>query len=163
MVGVENQGGVEELRELRVGVLSLQHVEKIGGDIGIRLRRQGFLAVADAVEPRYQSGHARHHAGGLADVGVVRIVVPVGVVEGHDGGDGAHVLHGVNVGRQAVHDVEHGFREGVLAADIVDQLVEFGLAWQLSVPQQVHHLFKGRVLCQIFNHVAAIGQGRSND
>ena len=69
VIGVEDQGDVEELGELRVGVLSLQHVEEVGGDVGVRLRRQGLLAVADAVEARHQGRHARHHAGGLADVG----------------------------------------------------------------------------------------------
>ena len=89
--------------------------------------------------------------------------MPVGVVEGHDGGDGAHVLHGMHVGRQPVHDVEHGFRERVLAAQVVGQLVELGLARQPTVPQQVHDFLEGRVLRQIFDHVAAIGQRRSHD
>ena len=106
VVGVEDEGDVEGAGGGVGGLFAVEHPEEVGG---VRESGVGFddgLALADAIEDGDDHGDLRGEAVGLADVGVVRAVGFVGVVDAEEGDGGAEDLHGRGVCGDAAEEVD---------------------------------------------------------
>ena len=93
VVGVEDEGDVEGAGGGGGGLLAVEHPEEVGcvreSVVGVD---DGF-DLADAVEDGDDHGDLRGEAVGLADVGVVRAVGFVGVVDAEERDGGAEDFH----------------------------------------------------------------------
>ena len=128
---------------------------------GVRERAVGFddwLAFADAIEDGDDHGDLRGEAVGLADVGVVRLVGFVGVVDAEQRDGGAQHLHRRGAGGDAAQEVDDLGVELAGGGEMRGELGEFGGVGQLAEPEQVGGLFEGGALGELVDVDAAVGE-----
>jgi hypothetical protein len=114
------------------------------------------LAFADAVEDGDDHGNLRSKAVGLADVGVVRAVGFVGVVDTEQGDGGAKDLHRCGVCRYAAQEIDDLGIEFARCGEVGGELCEFGGVGELTEPEEIGTFLEGGTLREFVDVDAAI-------
>ena len=121
-----------------------------------RLRR--WLSFADAIEDGDDHGDLGGEAVGLADVGVVRAVGLVGVVDAEEGDGGAEDLHWRGVFGDAAEEVDDLGVELAGGGEVCGELGEFGGVGEFAEPEEIGGLLEGGALGEFVDVDAAVGE-----
>src|SRR5258706_2245717 len=127
----------------------------------MRNRRIGLdqiLALAYAIVECDDHGDLRGQSIRLAYVGVVAAVLDIGIVKAKRGDGRAENIHRGCVFGELPQQGDHGGIDLAFLAELLAQVVEFGLLRETSVPKQKTGFFKRRMLPQLTNVDATIGQ-----
>ena len=164
VVGVQDQQDVQRAGHLRVDLVGLgrepeRHPQEVLDEALRVVRVEERLAdrlLVGVRRDRRQLGQ-QPDGGQLDVVGVERVEAVL--VEGRQRRDGrGEHRHRVRVAREPVEERLEVLVQQRVAADLVGEFVELGLAGQLAVDQQVADLQERRVLRELVDRVAAVAQ-----
>ena len=158
VVGVQDERDVEGLLLERVGFRAAQHVEEVGGERELRVRRHERLAPADPLPGGDERRHLRGEPQGLARRRLARVVGGVGVEGGERGHARAQHLHRRRLLRERAEDVEELRRQLAGGRERLQVGVHVLAARQPAVPEEVGDLLEGRVLDEVVDVEAAIDE-----
>ena len=145
MVGVQDEADVEGPDHRLGGLFSAEHPEEVAGDRAVRVGGDDLLALAMPVECGDQGRGLRDESDRLADVGLRRVVIRLGVEEREARDQRLHGVHGRGVGGRRPDHVEHAGGEFVLRSELLLERGELGGVREVSVPEKVGRLLEGRV------------------
>jgi len=158
MVGMQHQRDVERLGGRLGWLFAVEHPEEVRRvrERGVRLH--DLLALANAVEERDDHGDLRGEAEALADVGGVQHGLLVGIVDGEQRDCRAEDLHRARGLGQAGEEFNHIVGELPRGRQLVREIIELRSRGQASIPKQKSRLFEGRLLRELVDVDATIGQ-----
>ncbi|MGX1161571.1 hypothetical protein RKD54_002480 [Pseudarthrobacter sp. SLBN-100] len=156
---VEDHRYVEGLHHLRHLFLAESHPQEVGRIAKVVTRLNDALPVASPLVVGHHGRHGSKQVNGFGHVGLARGIFGQGVPGAqHRGRRPAHV-HGMGRLREYIDDLlDHRIQRtaGPLAGSELRQLL---LAGQLTVPEQVGHLFKTALCGELLDGVAPVQQG----
>ena len=155
---MQNQRDIERPGGRFRGLDAVQHPQKIGRVAQRAVGRHDLLALADAVVNGHDHGDLRGQVVGLAHVGVVGVVLFVGVVEAERRNRRAQHFHGRGRGRKAAQQVDDPLVERPRQSQLGGKFAQRELVGKDAVPEQIGGFLEGRVLRQLVDIDAPIGQ-----
>ena len=111
VLDVKDEVNVYGACRLGIRSLAVQHVQEVGGQREVRVRRYGLVAAADAVVGGDDGRHLGGEAHSLAQVRLSRHIIDVGVEGGEGANGGAQDVHRVG-GADLADDLDDGVRNG---------------------------------------------------
>ena len=158
MVGMQDESHVQGPLGGCVGLFPGQHIDEVGrvGKPGIGADR--FLAIADSVGGGHDGRDLSGQAIGLSQVGRFVVGSCVGIVVGKRRDSRAQDIHGRGVRGQALQQLKHRLRQGPAPTHDRCYFVQVRLLGEAAEPQQVADFLERRMLRQIVDVDAPIGQ-----
>src|SRR5439155_1155823 len=160
VIGVQDQRDVEGLHGEGAGLPAEHHVEEVGRQVQLGIRRDGDLAAAQTLPGGDQRGHLRGEPDRLTNLGLARLVVVVGIERGERGHAGAKHLHRRRLLRQRAQQRDELGRQPARRRRI-QRLVEgvvLLLRRQRAEPEEVDDLLERGLGGEVVHVVAAVDQ-----
>ena len=156
VVGVQREDHVQDARDLRGGLPSVEHVEEVRGVRAVGPRGHRLVTGADALPGGHRGRHQVHQPVGLAQVGGGLVGADVRIGGGGQRHRGAQGVQGVALARQPAQQVEHGRRQGPRLHEPRAELRALGRRRQLPEPEQPRGVLEAGRPDQVRDLVATV-------
>ena len=159
MLGVQNKCGIEALAVQLFRRLVVQHVQEVSGDADVICLGIDTHTINVKTVPVQQHGRQASEQP-VGDIALIReVAFGLNVAEKRNAG--TKYVHRVRVGRYHFKHCLQCIGQAPVGDDFCDIGIEFSLCREMTVQQQKCNLLEARVIRQVINVIAAIGEARA--